>query len=151
MENRPKLNIEPNSPTKVTLVFDKPIQGDGRYGTYTLFTLRNGDGSEYSYFAPVEVAEELAKYKKDDEVIITKLAAQRGNKVVTSYSVAPVEKPLTSKPKAQATKESFFSAMEKSFEEAIELQQKFNGMANVNQIAITLFIQRTKGNHSYAT
>jgi hypothetical protein len=38
----------------------------------------------------------------------------------------------------------YFKAMVDSFEEALRIQEKFNGMANVNQIAITLFIQRTK-------
>jgi hypothetical protein len=42
--------------------------------------------------------------------------------------------------------DSYYSAMDKSFEEALQIQTKYNGMANVNQIAITLFIQRTKNN-----
>jgi hypothetical protein len=36
--------------------------------------------------------------------------------------------------------------MLQSFADAIRVQEKFNGMANVNQLAVTMFIQRTKGN-----
>ena len=47
--------------------------------------------------------------------------------------------------KLNCHKHSTYCEMMNSFEEAIRIQEKFNGMANVNQIAITLFIQRTKG------
>jgi hypothetical protein len=43
---------------------------------------------------------------------------------------------------------NYYSAMEKSIEEALRLQNKYNGIS-LSQIAITLFIQRTKGNHSF--
>lgn len=148
---RQKLDIEANTPTKITLLFDKPIEGESRYGKYCLFAVRNGDGKEYSFFAPNDdVLEELKKYRQGDELILTKLASKRNNRVVTTYDIKPVEKKEEQKVDSSDSQSAFYKMMEKSFEEAIKLQNKFNGMANVNQIAITLFIQRTKGSPSFA-
>lgn len=148
---RQKLDLEANTPTKITLLFDKPIEGESRYGKYSLFAVRNGDGKEYSFFAPNDdVLEELKKYRQGDELILTKLASKRNNRVVTTYDIKPVEKKEEQKVDSSDSQSAFYKMMEKSFEEAIKLQNKFNGMANVNQIAITLFIQRTKGSPSFA-
>ncbi|MHA1911703.1 MAG: hypothetical protein ACTSYA_08425 [Candidatus Kariarchaeaceae archaeon] len=88
--------------------------------------------------------------------MITKTAVQKGNKVVTSYDVTPAQPqgPTEGGSKASSNQNPptadeqessiYYKAMVASFEEAIKIQEKFNGMANVNQIAITLFIQRTK-------
>lgn len=146
---RPKLDLEVNTPTKITLLFDKPIEGESRYGKYSLFVVKNGDGKEYSFFAPNDnVLEELKKYNQGDELILTKLASKRNNRVVTTYDIKPVEK-VEKEEIVSASQSIYYRMMEMSFEEAIKLQNTFNGMANVNQIAITLFIQRTRGNHSF--
>ncbi len=148
--NKPKLELEVNKPTRIQLLTDNPKTGKSSYGEWFLYNLRNGDGTtEYTYFAPPEVHEVLKNMKAFDEVIITKLASQRGKKVVTTYDIKKVDRIEDTESTKSAPNNSYLSAMEQSFEEAIAIQNKFNGMANVNQIAITLFIQRTKGNHSF--
>ena len=90
---------------------------------------------------------------KGTEAIITKVAVQKGKKLVTSYDVQIINqnKTQSTNTKSQNTTESeYYLAMEKSFEEALLIQQKFNGMANVNQIAITLFIQRTRSSNNWS-
>ena len=147
---RKKLELDLNKPTHIVMLFDNPKIGESQYGMYYLYAVRNGDGNEYSFFAPEEVHEKLSGFNKGDAVVITKTAVQKGNKVVTSYDVVPSN---ANKPKQETagygqtnngTNSTYYKAMVASFEEAIKIQEKFNGMANVNQIAITLFIQRTK-------
>lgn len=152
---RPKMELELNKPVTITLLFDNCIEGTGAYGKYFLYAISNGDGKEYSLFSAESLHTQLKNYKKGDQLIITKQAAQKGNKVVVNFDVQKV--PTNGKSNQEQSKQPtqpkadedfYYSAMEKSFEEAIRLQTKYNGMANVNQIAVTLFIQRTKGNHS---
>ncbi len=148
---RKKLELELNKPTNIEMLFDNPKIGESQYGMYYLYAVRNGDGAtEYSFFAPEEVHSKLSELKRGDAAVITKVAKQKGSKVVTSYDVEVAPKqPNTAPPstKAETTnnQNSYLQAMILSFEDALVIQEKFNGMANVNQIAITLFIQRTKG------
>jgi hypothetical protein len=136
------------------MLFDSPKIGESQYGTYYLYAVRNGDGDEYSFFATDDVHEKLSGLSKGDTAVITKQAVQKGNKVITTFDVA-VEKAINksasgrtseSTPQTETkSNNSYLQAMIASFEDALVIQEKFNGMANVNQIAITLFIQRTKG------
>lgn len=135
------------------MAFDEPIIGESQYGKYYLYAVSNGSDKEYSLFAPDAVHEVLKLHGKGTEAIITKLVAQRGKKLVTTFDVQIIgkngngKKTSSSLPNSQnKSSDSFLAAMDKSFEEALTIQTKYNGMANVNQIAITLFIQRTSGN-----
>jgi hypothetical protein len=146
---RPKMELEVNKPTRIKLLFNDCVEGSSKFGKYYLYAIENGDGSsQYSLFAADDLHKQLKLYKKDDELLVTKLAASRGNKIVVSWDVKKLNDEV---PSETATPDNtYYSAMEKSFEEALRIQNRFNGMANVNQIAITLFIQRTKGNHNFA-
>ncbi len=151
MEQRPKLELEINKPTHIKLLFDEPIVGESQYGKYYLYAVSNGSDKEYSLFAADTVHEVLKDHGKGTEAIITKLAAQRGKKLVTTYDVQIVGngKVDSAMPNQKTPPDSYLSAMDKSFEDALQIQEKFNGMANVNQIAITMFIQRTKNKDSH--
>jgi hypothetical protein len=142
------MELEVNKPTRIKLLFNDCVEGSSKYGKYYLYAIQNGDGSsEYSLFAADELHKQLKLFKKDDELMVTKLAASRGNKIVVTWDVQKLETPTENNPPNQ-NEDVFYTAMEKSFDEALRLQNRFNGMANVNQIAITLFIQRTKGMHN---
>jgi len=151
---RKKMELQVNQPTKIKLLFDDCVEGSSQYGKYFLYAVQNGDGnSEYSLFAPDQLHEQLKKFKKNDELIVTKIAAQRGTKLIVAYEVQKQNIPSTAEDStsiANTEDDFFYTAMEKSFEQALRIQSKFNGMANVNQIAITLFIQMCSGKHSYA-
>lgn len=154
---RKKLELELNKPTHIEMLFDQPKIGESQYGMYYLYAVRNGDGAtEYSFFAPEEVHLKLSSLNKGDKAVITKQAVQKGSKVVTGYDVEVAQaQHQTTAPEASSSKSEtpnnqnpYLQAMVASFEDALVIQEKFNGMANVNQIAITLFIQRTKsGGH----
>ena len=141
--------MELNKPTNIKMLFDQPIIGESQYGKYFLYAVRNGDGNEYSLFAPEEVHEKLKDLKQGDEAVITKLASQRGKKLVTAFEVKVTKKATDTPKPAPTNSNNYFQAMVDSFEDAIKIQEKFNGMANVNQIAVTLFISRTKSNQSF--
>ena len=140
---RPKLELTLNQPKTIKLLFDEAIVGESQYGKYYLYAVSNGQGTEYSFFAPEEVHTILKDHPKGTVANITKVASQKGTKLVTSYNVKIInnnEEDTTQ----HNEKKTYFEMMIQSFEEALRIQEKFNGMANVNQIAITLFIQRTK-------
>jgi hypothetical protein len=144
------MELEVNKPTRIKLLFNDCVEGSSKYGKYYLYAIQNGDGaSEYSLFAADELHKQLKQFKKDDELLVTKLAASRGNKIVVTWDVQKMEKPMEDNPPT-SNEDVFYTAMEKSFDEALRIQNRFNGMANVNQIAITLFIQRTKGMHNFS-
>lgn len=153
MIQRTKLEInEVNKPMKLTLLFNEPIIGESQYGKYYLYAVKNGSDSEYSFFATEEVHDKIKDLKANDSFEITKVALKSKNKILTTYDVkllnghTPKQEPIGDEPDNFS---SYYNAMEMSFEEALKLQNKFNGMANVNQIAITLFIQRTKNGNGH--
>src|ERR1035437_5078422 len=94
MTTREKLELQINTPTTIELLFETPITGKSTYGHYAMYGIIL-DGREYSYFPPEDVHEKLKELHKGDKVIITKLAAQRGNKLVTAYDVQVVNKPVS--------------------------------------------------------
>ena len=128
------------------LLFDEPMVGNSRYGEYYLYAVKNGTDTEYSFFAPAEVHEKLKTLKKGDKVEITKTAEQQGKKILTKFDVKiPTVAPKKNEPKP-ANGDTYFEAMLHSYEDAMKIQEKLNGMVDVNRIAITLFIARSKLN-----
>ena len=70
--------------------------GQSRYGDYFLYAVKNGTDTEYSFFAPAEVNEQIKTLRKGERFEITKLAEQKGTKIVTSYDVKVQKKNLES-------------------------------------------------------
>lgn len=127
-------------PLTLELLFDEPAIGQNQYGTYYLYAIKNGNGSEYSFFAPDEVHEQFKNLRKGDRVTINKTAEQKGTKVITKYDITPTVK----EPEITSNNESYYNAMLVSYEDALKIQQKLNGLCDVNRIAITLFIARNR-------
>lgn len=159
MAQREKLELELNKPTTMELLFDEPITGENRYGSYALYTVNVGD-KEYSFFPSKSVHEEMQKLSKGSKVTVTKLAAERGNKIVTTYDVKPEAGSNTtnngngykSKNNGQSNgncssqqSDNLYQIMLYSYKDAIKIQSELNGAADVTRIAITLFIARSKG------
>ena len=147
---RKKLELELNKPTNIEMLFDKCHEGESQYGKYYLYAVRVL-GEECSFFAPEEVHLKLSELARGDSAVITKVATQKGSKVVTAYDVELAPKQHQTSPETQSNKtetpnsqNSYLQAMIASFEDALVIQEKFNGMANVSQIATTLCISRLK-------
>lgn len=146
-----KLQLEVNTPTKIKLLYDQPVVGESNYGKYYLYAVKNGnDTDEFSFFAPDAVHEVLKNQKKGTEAIITKLVTQgKGKKLNTIYDVQIVgnnDEHSAMPGLNQPQQNPYLENMLASFADAMIIQERFQGMANVNQLAVTMFIQRTKGN-----
>ncbi|HOJ07242.1 MAG: hypothetical protein HND40_06625 [Ignavibacteriota bacterium] len=124
-------------------MFDEPISGQSRYGPYWMYTLKEQSGEEVLFFAPEEVNEQIKTLKKGDRFEITKLAEQKGTKIVTKYDVK-IKQQIPTNNNHQVQKDNYFDAMLSSYQDALKIQEQLNGMVDVNRIAITLFIARSK-------
>ena len=127
------------------MLFDDPMVGQSRYGEYYLYAVKNGTDVEYSFFAPPEVNEQIKTLRKGDSFEITKLAEQKGSKIITKYDVKLLGGAQPTPP-IQPNKDNYFEAMLSSYQDALKIQEQLNGMVDVNRIAITLFIARSKIN-----
>lgn len=152
MVQRTKLELEVNKPTEIELLYDEPISGESQYGIYNLYAVKV-DESEYAFFPPKEVHESLKHLKAGDKAIVTKLAAQRGNKIVSAFDVS-IKGKSSSRIDAQKKEEvlskdnivsdNYYELMLQSYKDAIRIMNELNNMSDPSRIAITLFIQRTK-------
>ena len=142
-EKKPKLELELNKLVKVEILQDQPLIGTSRYGEYYLYSVRNGNGEEYSFFPDKEVHEKLKDLKRGDRVEICKKAEQKNSKIITSYDVKILNNNSSSIP-TQSNKDNYFETMLSSYQDAQKIQEELNGMVDVNRIAITLFIARSK-------
>ena len=157
MTQRTKLELVINQPTELTLLYSEPITGRSQYGDYYMYAVAVGE-DEFSFFAPAEVHVELSKLGKGNKAVVTKLAAQRGSKLVTTYDVKvigkEVKQPVTEVEMqnqedvyAPALHDIYFNLLLNSYKDALEISRELNGMIDVEKASISLFIARSKQSH----
>ena len=149
MPDRKKLELDLNKTISLELLFDDPMVGQSKYGEYYLYAVKNGTDVEYSFFAPTEVNEQIKTLRKGDRFEITKLAEQKGQKIITKYDVKLLSSAQQNTPPTQpdqSKKDNYYEIMLSSYQDALKIQEQLNGMVDVNRIAITLFIARSKLN-----
>ena len=140
-----KLELQPNEKKTLVLKSDLPKTGKSTLGDYYLYIVSNGTGEDYSFFAPNEKVHNLLKdLKRGTQFEIVKTAQQSGKEIKVDYEVVVISE---SKPE-NSNDDIYYKTMERSFEDALKIQNKFNGMANVNQLAVTIYISRLKQNPS---
>ena len=143
--------MELNKSMSLELLFDGPKIGQSQYGDFFLYAVKNGNGEEYSFFAPEEVHKELSKLKKGDKVQITKTAEQNGKKIVTKYDIKVLSNGKVADDKSNLTqpangKDNYYDIMLISCRDAMKIQSELGGMFDAKSLAVTLFIARTKIN-----
>ena len=149
------MELQLNQPCSIELLFDKPTIGTSQYGEYYLYAVRNGDGStEYSMFASPEVHEKLKDLNKGSKATITKLAEQRGNKILTKYEVAVQQaasvvnvaetNPVRDVNVKATGSDNFYELMLNSCKDAVRIQTELGGMMDAKSLAVTLFIARSR-------
>ena len=161
MVTRQKLELEINKPMRIELLYNEPVIGQSQYGNYYLYAVKN-ENIEFSFFAPEPVHEELRNLKAGDSAVITKLAAQRGNKLITKYVVehtkrneaSIIENPIQSATSYSnfeedhdtTTDDGLYQKMLNSYKDAMRIQEEVGlvDISSVVRLAITLFIQRSK-------
>jgi len=128
------------------LLYDEPMVGQSRFGEYYLYAVKNGTDQEYSFFAPAEVNEQIKSLRKGERFEITKLAEQKGTKIVTSYKVEKknLESPVNDTNKS--TNDNFYELMLSSCRDAVKIQNELGGLMDAKSLAVTLFIARSKIN-----
>jgi len=146
---RKKLELTLNKPSEIELLYDEPVVGQSKYGDYYLYAVRNGDGTtEYSFFAPDEVHERIKELKKGAKVVVTKLAEQKGNKIITKFDVNVIaqapQNAAQPTPAAQSVTDNYYDTMLQCCKDAIRIQNELGGMMDAKSIAVTLFIARSK-------
>jgi hypothetical protein len=127
--------------------------GQSKYGDYFLYAVKNGTDEEYSFFAPEEVHKEMSKLRKGDKISVTKLAEKKGTKVVIKYDVKVLSKGKAADEKSNSIqptngKDNYYELMLNSCRDAIKIQNELGGMMDAKNLAVTLFIARTKINGS---
>lgn len=155
MTERRKLELQLNKPTEIELLYDEPVVGSSQYGEYFLYAVKS-EGNEYAYFAPDDVHQELQSLRRGDKAVITKLAAQRGTKLVTKYVVDHCKEegkgenpkddnlqPLENNDNDSRQSDRLYDLMLTSYKDALQMQTDLNGMVDIEKIAITLFIARS--------
>lgn len=152
--NRPKLELAINMPTRVKLLKERPYEGNSAYGSYTLYTVEQ-NGEEKAFFATPEAHEELSKHALNagDEIILKKTAFQNGKKVGAKISVEVIQKSVNTKPVTSAVEpekptDNLKTIMEKSLQEAVDITRSVQGVPfqneDIQKIASCLFIARTR-------
>lgn len=140
-EKKPKLELELNRPVKIELMNENCLQGTSRYGEYYLYSVRNGNGEEYSFFPDKEVHEKLKDLKRGDKVEICKRAEQKNSKIITSYDVKLLKDDATSD---NSNKDNYYDLMLTSCRDAVRIQTELGGLMDAKSLAVTLFIARSK-------
>jgi len=142
---RKKLELALNKPSEIELLYDEPVVGQSKYGDYFLYAVRNGDGiTEYSFFAPEEVHERIKDLKKGDKAVITKLAEQKGNKIITKFDVSILPNQAPAPKQNEERSDNYYNTMLQCCKDAIRIQNELGGMMDAKSIAVTLFIARSK-------
>ena len=131
-----------NKTQSLELLYDEPITGTSKYGPYWMYTLKESSGEEVLYFAPEEVNEKIKTLRKGDRFEITKLAEQKGTKIITKYDVKLEKK----NPGSSNTNDSFYELMLTSCKDAVRIQNELGGLMDAKSLAVTLFIARSKIN-----
>lgn len=140
-EKKPKLELELNKPVRIELMNENCLTGTSRYGEYYLYSVRNGNGEEYSFFPDKEVHEKLKGLKRGDKVEICKRAEQKGSKIITSYDVNVLN---DNTPSDNSNKDNFYELMLSSCKDAVKIQNELGGLMDAKSVAVTLFIARSK-------
>ena len=150
MAERKKLDLKLNQKTSLELLFEVPVVGNSSYGQYYLYAVKQGNNEEYNFFAPEELHEQMKGLHKGNKVEITKLAEQKGSKIITKYDLKLISngngKIVSDNDTSSVQRDNYFDIMLASYLDALRIQENLNGMVDVNKIAVCLFIARSKVN-----
>lgn len=152
MTQRSKLELELNKPKEIELLFDDCVSGNSQYGEYFLYAVKV-DNKEYSYFPPESVHNQIKSLRRGDKAVITKLASSRNGKIVTTYDVQAkgvsiaqtnTSEELEEAPQEEKYADRYYEVILQSYRDALKIQGELNGLVDVNKIAVTLFIARSR-------
>jgi hypothetical protein len=154
---KPKLELLVNQPTRIKLLQDKPATGESNFGPWWLFNVE-ADGQEQSFFAPKEVVDFIKQNSlgKNAVISITKTLVKNGKKttpeykieVVASQAAQNVEGP-TAPTNGNGKSDDSIRIMRECLIAGIDLQKELGSVVDVNKVALSLYISKTKNGNGY--
>ena len=154
---RPKLELQLNQSVVASLLRDKAYVGENGFGAYYLYQVKDEAGTEYSFFAPVDVHQKILEsgIKAGDQFKLSKVAVQNGKKVTSRIDFEVVSKATAAAMPApkddipcSIPEDDFRKLMELSLRDAIEATKAVNTVQwsaeDLKSIALTIFIQRAR-------
>jgi hypothetical protein len=130
------------------MLFETPVVGNSSYGEYYLYAVKQGNNEEYNFFAPEELHEQMKELHKGNKIEITKLAEQKGSKIITKYDLKVISNGNDSNGKNEPTcsNDNYYQLMLQSCRDAVKIQNELGGLMDAKSVAVTLFIARSKLN-----
>ena len=147
--SKPKLELKVNEATKIKLLQDSPARGTNQFGNWFLYSVMNDD-KEKSFFAPEQVQKFIEEnhLKKGDELTITKSLTKNGKSNVIDFKMEliPHGNGQDIKPDDNG-KPDDIKIMRDCLMAGITLQKELGSVVDVNKIAMSLYIARTKNQY----
>jgi len=144
---KPKLELLVNIPTKIKLLQDTPATGTSQYGKWYLYNVEF-EGNENSFFSPEQVQKfiEDNQLKKGDEFEVTKTLTKNGKTNIVDFKIHLISKhePFNQTQPNGNGKTDDIKIMRDCLISAIDLQKELGSVVDVNKIAMSLYIARTK-------
>ena len=148
--NKPKLDLILDKPIKLSLLKDKPYIGNNNYGEFYLYSVKDSDGIEYSYFATSEVHKLIQQHKMKigSSFILKKIASMNGKKMVpkVEFSIlgeAETQAVIPPLPGSDHLKEILLQCLKDAAEVVKSAGIQFSN-DELQKLATTLFIQRAR-------
>lgn len=146
--NKPKLDLILDRPIKLTLLKDKPYIGNNNYGEFYLYSVKDDEGVEYSYFAETHIHTLIQehKLKSGSSFILTKIASQNGKKISAKVEFSIVgesEQPSQIFPGQDNLKDLMLQCLIDASEVVKQAGLQFSN-DELQKLATTIFIQRCR-------
>ena len=148
--NKPKLELLLDRPIKLTLLKDKPYVGQNNYGEFYLYSAKDENGVEYSYFAdaPIHQLIQDHKLKAGSSFVLQRVATMNGKKMGSKveFSIIGEPEPFLQTPSLTGSdnlKELLLQCVRDAADVVKSAGIQFNN-DELQKLATTLFIQRSR-------
>lgn len=148
--NKPKLELLLDKPIKLTLLKDKPYVSENSYGPFYLYSAKDENGVEYSYFAeaPIHQLIQEHKLKAGSSFVLQRVAVMNGKKMSSKVEFSIIGEPeqMPQTPTSQGSdnlKELLLKCVRDAAEVVKAAGIQFNN-DELQKLATTLFIQRSR-------
>ena len=145
---KPKLELMLDKKVQLTLLKDKPYIGNNSYGEFYLYTVKNEEGVEFSYFAeaPVHALIQEHKLKAGSTFILQRVATQNGKKMSSKVEFSIVgdsEERVAPASSGDGLKDLLLQCVRDAADVVREAGIQFSN-DEIQKLATTLFIKRSK-------
>ena len=148
--NKPKLELLLEKPIQLTLLKDKPYIGNNNYGEFYLYSAKDDQGIEYSYFADASVHNLIQehKLKSGSSFVLQRVAVMNGKKMSSKVEFSIIGEPepqavIPAVPGSDNLKEILLQCLVDAAEVVKSAGIQFSN-DELQKLATTLFIQRAR-------